>query len=236
MSCRSLPPLGSVSAMAARTSPVAIRGSHRSCCSGVPCRASSRATTLWPPTAPARLIQPRASSSVTSAKQRVETADSLHRAGTASPKTPISFIWSISAAGYSCARSSRPAWGRTSRSTQCATASTIACSSSGRSRAVIGSAVDGVGAELGLQQRQRGLLLVDDGLGLTVARDVGGPLGHELARLGGLGGARRLLRLGRRDGLPGTGRGALDHGVDPPADAEQLVERLTDDVLVEVVA
>ncbi len=41
--------VGSVSAMA-RTSPVAMRGSRGSCCSAVPTRASSRATTLCPPT------------------------------------------------------------------------------------------------------------------------------------------------------------------------------------------
>ena len=85
MSCRSDPPLGSVSAIVARTSPVAIRGSQRSCCSGVPKRASRVATTLCPPMAPARLIHPRASSAVTSAKHRAETAESLHRSGTASP-------------------------------------------------------------------------------------------------------------------------------------------------------
>ena len=73
MACRSEPPAGSVSAMAARTSPVAIRGSHASFWSSVPNLVISRATTLCPPIAPARLIQPLPSSSVTSAKQAVET-------------------------------------------------------------------------------------------------------------------------------------------------------------------
>ncbi len=59
--------------MAARTWPVAIRGSQVSFCSSVPDMAIIRATTLCPPIAPARLIHPRASSSVTSAKQAVET-------------------------------------------------------------------------------------------------------------------------------------------------------------------
>ena len=75
MACRSEPPAGSVSAIAARTSPVAIRGSHPSRWACVPNSVISRAITLCPPMAPARLIQPRASSSVTSAKHRVETPE-----------------------------------------------------------------------------------------------------------------------------------------------------------------
>ncbi len=62
---RSEPPPGSVSAAVARTSPVAMRGSQRRFCASVPKCESSFATTVWPPIAPARLIQPRASSSVT---------------------------------------------------------------------------------------------------------------------------------------------------------------------------
>ena len=67
IACRSEPPPGSVSAIVARTSPVAIRGRYRSFCSSVPYASSSFATTVCPPIAPARLIQPRASSSVTAA-------------------------------------------------------------------------------------------------------------------------------------------------------------------------
>src|SRR5688572_14224444 len=235
MFCRSEPPLGSVSAIAPRTSPVAMRGSQRSCCSSVPKRASSRATTLCPPIAPARLIQPRASSAVTSAKQRVETADSLHRAGTASPKTPIPFIASISAVGYSCSRSSRPACGRTSRSTQCATASTIARSSS--LSPLMASAVDGARAQLRPQQRQRGLLRVDGGFPFGLRRGLlGRVLGDELAFLGRLCRAGCLARDLRVHLRAGGGRNSLDDGVDAPPDAEQLVERLAEDVLVEVVA
>ena len=64
MACRSEPPPGSVSAIVARSSPVAIRGRYRCFCSSVPNMTSNLATTVWPPIAPARLIQPRASSSV----------------------------------------------------------------------------------------------------------------------------------------------------------------------------
>ena len=61
--------------MAARAWPVASRGSQPSFWAWVPNIAIRRATTLCPPMAPARLIQPRASSSVTSAKQGVETPE-----------------------------------------------------------------------------------------------------------------------------------------------------------------
>jgi hypothetical protein len=64
---RSEPPRGSVSAIVARSSPVAIRGRYVCRCSSVPKASSSLATTVCPPIAPAKLIQPRASSSVTSA-------------------------------------------------------------------------------------------------------------------------------------------------------------------------
>ena len=67
MAWRSEPPPGSVSAIVARTSPVAIRGSQRSFCPSVPYASSSFATTVCPPIAPASDIQPRASSSVTPA-------------------------------------------------------------------------------------------------------------------------------------------------------------------------
>ncbi|MBI3790665.1 MAG: argininosuccinate synthase, partial [Gemmatimonadetes bacterium] len=67
IACRSEPPPGSVSAMAARTAPVAMRGSQCACCAGVPCATRSLDTTTCPPSAPARLIQPRASSSVSAA-------------------------------------------------------------------------------------------------------------------------------------------------------------------------
>ena len=60
--CRSDPPPGSVSAIAALISPVAILGSSRVRCSSVPNVKMSLAMTLCPPIAPARLIQPRASS------------------------------------------------------------------------------------------------------------------------------------------------------------------------------
>ena len=66
MFCRSEPPPGSVSAMVARTSPVAIAGRYLRFCSSVPNSSSSFATTVCPPIAPARLIQPRDSSWVTS--------------------------------------------------------------------------------------------------------------------------------------------------------------------------
>ena len=66
MACRSEPPPGSVSAIAARTSPVAIRGRYRCFCSAVPKFSSILATTVCPPIAPAKVIQPRASSAVTS--------------------------------------------------------------------------------------------------------------------------------------------------------------------------
>lgn len=82
---RSLPPLGSVSAMVARSSPVAIRGRQRLFCSSVPKRRSSLATTVCPPIAPARLIQPRASSSVTRTKQGVETGVPPYSSGIARP-------------------------------------------------------------------------------------------------------------------------------------------------------
>ena len=207
MSCRSEPPLGSVSAMAARTSPVAIRGSQRSCCSGVPKRAMQPGDDAVPAHRPgqahpaARELggdQRRSSGS--------ETADSLQRSGTASPKTPISFIWSISAAGYSCSRSSRPACGRTSRSTQCATASTIACSSSG------GPARPS--AQLSTGRAPSWARSSDSAAcsGSTAGSrsPSGGPsaaaLGHELARLGRLGGAGRLPRLLGGDRGPGGGR------------------------------
>ncbi len=67
MACRSEPPPGSVSAIVARISPVAILGRYVSCCSFVPNLSSSLLTTVCPPIAPARLIQPRASSAVTMA-------------------------------------------------------------------------------------------------------------------------------------------------------------------------
>ncbi len=66
MFCRSEPPPGSVSAMVARNSPVAMGGRYFRFCSAVPNSVSSLATTVCPPIAPARLIQPRASSWVTS--------------------------------------------------------------------------------------------------------------------------------------------------------------------------
>jgi hypothetical protein len=66
MFCRSLPPPGSVSAIVARSSPLAIGGKYRCFCSSVPNSVSSLATTVCPPIAPARLIQPRANSWVTS--------------------------------------------------------------------------------------------------------------------------------------------------------------------------
>ncbi|COX16240.1 Uncharacterised protein [Mycobacterium tuberculosis] len=65
MFCRSEPPPGSVSAMVARSSPLAIGGRYVRRCSSVPNRVSNLATTVCPPIAPARLIQPRASSWVT---------------------------------------------------------------------------------------------------------------------------------------------------------------------------
>ena len=52
---------------APRTSPVAIRGSSDRFCSSVPCRSSMYATMKWVLTIPDTLIQPRASSSTTSA-------------------------------------------------------------------------------------------------------------------------------------------------------------------------
>ncbi len=50
--CRSEPPPGSVSAIVARSSPVAIFGRYRCFCSSVPKSSSSLATTVWPPIAP----------------------------------------------------------------------------------------------------------------------------------------------------------------------------------------
>ena len=64
---RSEPPSGSVSAIVARSSPVASRGRYRCCCSSVPKRTISFDTTEWPPNTPARDIHPRAISSVTRA-------------------------------------------------------------------------------------------------------------------------------------------------------------------------
>ena len=66
MFCRSEPPPGSVSAIVARISPVAITGRYVRFCSSVPNSVISLATTVCPPIAPARLIQPRANSWVTS--------------------------------------------------------------------------------------------------------------------------------------------------------------------------
>ena len=67
IACRSDPPPGSVSAIVARISPVAIFGRYCRFCSSVPYSDSSFATTVCPPIAPARLIHPRASSWVTCA-------------------------------------------------------------------------------------------------------------------------------------------------------------------------
>ncbi len=66
MFCRSDPPPGSVSAMVARISPVAIAGRYLRFCSSVPNSVRILATTVCPPIAPARLIQPRDNSWVTS--------------------------------------------------------------------------------------------------------------------------------------------------------------------------
>lgn len=85
VACRSLPPPGSVSAIVARTEPVAILGRWRCFCSSVPYSSRSLATTVCPPIAPARLIQPRASSSVTSTKHGVETGLPPYSSGIASP-------------------------------------------------------------------------------------------------------------------------------------------------------
>src|SRR5512132_3715196 len=87
------------------------------------------ATTVCPPIAPARLIHPRASSSVTSAKQAVLTCAPPHGCGIIRPNTPSSFIRSTSFSGYSSACASSRATGLTSRSTKVRTVSTIAVSS-----------------------------------------------------------------------------------------------------------
>ena len=78
---RSDPPPGSVSATAARNSPVAMVGRYRRRCSSVPNWWINFDTMEWPPNAPARLIHPRASSSVTRTKQGVDTPNSPYGSG-----------------------------------------------------------------------------------------------------------------------------------------------------------
>ncbi len=61
----SLPASDSDSERQPRSSPVAMRGSHRSCCSGVPFRMITLAAIVWVFTIPDRDIHPAASSSTT---------------------------------------------------------------------------------------------------------------------------------------------------------------------------
>ena len=68
--------------------------------------------TECPPMAPARLIQPRASSSVTRAKQAALTSAPPCSAGTSRPKKPSSFISSMNASRVLVDRLELPHAGR----------------------------------------------------------------------------------------------------------------------------
>ena len=198
MSCRSEPPLGSVSAMAARTSPAghaaaATAPAAPRCRSG---RAAARRRCARPSRPPGSSSRGRARRSP-ARSSRVETADSLQRSGTASPKTPISFIWLDQRGGYSCSRSSRPAAGgpRGRPSARPPRRSPVPRRSGPR---LIGSAVDGAGAQLRPQQRQRGLLGVDGGLGVAVAARPPRPRSAISSRASAASAARAASRAGLR--------------------------------------
>ena len=127
----SVPASGSDNESAPRGSPVAIRGSHRACCSSVPNAPMSVAHMLCVLTTPESDIHPYASSSTTPMYVSRSSPRPPRSSGMVIPKSPRSLIVATISAGYSSACSIAFATGMTSRATNLRTVAIISARTAG---------------------------------------------------------------------------------------------------------